>query len=338
MYHSFRSPQGKVVPKKQKYRAIFALEKRGGTVKLSGNGESVMLYETDLSGHQRIVPFPFPVQRLGTSIGEVRGDHKFFFTDNFEICIRLSSGEEKFAVDRINGVVYRTPFPHVLIKYPLLHFSNALPYPRNSFHFSYSLESLEKMKALGILPEAVAWEIELTPEISELIRRLTDLRNHSLERCVADRIDLACFQLLEELIFLREKLTRKHDDRKDKILAIASALNVRYNGEFDLESLALEHGMSRRTFFRYWGEYFSESPTAYVQNLKLSEAARQLRETSHPIGDITRYLNFSDAAYLSKLFRRRYGMTPLQYRKACQTEAADPVRIRNRNSENLPES
>ena len=297
-----------------------------------------MLYETDLSGHQRVVAFPFPVKRLGASIGELRGDHHFFFTDKFEICIRLSSGEEKFAVDRIDGVVYRTPFPHVLIKYPFLHFSNALPYPRNAFHFSYSLESLEKMRALGILPEAVAWEIELTPEISELIRRLTDLQNHSLERGVADRIDLACFQLLEELIFLREKLTRKHDDRKDKILAIASALNVRYNGEFDLESLALEHGMSRRTFFRYWGEYFSESPTAYVQNLKLSEAARQLRETSHPIGDITRYLNFSDAAYLSKLFRRRYGMTPLQYRKACQTEAADPVRIRNSSSENLPES
>ena len=92
--------------------------------------------------------------------------------------------------------------------------------------------------------------------------------------------------------------------------------------------------MSRRTFIRYWGEYFPESPAEYVQNLKLSEAARQLRETSHPVGEITALVNFSDSAYLSKLFRRRFGMTPLQYRKAVRAEAYDPAR----KIPSLPES
>lgn len=293
-----------------------------------------MLYETDLTQHQRIVPFPFPVQRVGRTLGDQRREYDFFFTDKVEICIRISGGEEEFAVDRIDGKIYRTRFPHVLIKYPFRPFSNALPHPRNSFHFSYPLEALEKMRELGILPEEIAWEIELSPEISELIRRLTDLQNHSLERGVADRIDLACFQLLQELLFMRQRPRTKHDRRKDRIMAIASALKMRYNRAFDLESLALEHGMSRRTFFRYWGEYFPESPAEYVQNLKLSEAARQLRETSHPVGEITALVNFSDSAYLSKLFRRRFGMTPLQYRKAVRAEAYDPAR----KIPSLPES
>ena len=161
-----------------------------------------MLYETDLSAQRRVVPFPFPVERFGSTVGEQRKEYDFYFTDKFEVCIRISSGEEEFAVDRIDGKVYRTHFPHVLIKYPFRPFSNALPYPRNSFHFSYSLKSLELMRARGILPEEIAWEIELNGEITELIRKLTDYQNHSLEDGVADRIDVACFQLLQELIFM----------------------------------------------------------------------------------------------------------------------------------------
>lgn len=273
-----------------------------------------MLYETDLSAQERIVPFPFPVERVGRTVGEQRKAYDFYFTDKFEVCIRISSGEEEFAVDRIDGKVYRTRFPHVLIKYPFRPFSYALPYPRNSFHFSYSLKSLEAMKAQGILPEEIAWEIELSGEITELIRRLTDYQNHSLEYGVADRIDVACFQLLQELIFMRKQPKTRHDGNRDRIMAIASALKFHFNREMDLETLALEHGMSRRTFFRYWRMYFPESPAEYVRNIKLSEAARQLRETNHRIGEITEFLNFSDSAYLSKLFRERYGMTPLRYR------------------------
>ncbi len=273
-----------------------------------------MLYETDLSALKRVVPFPFPVERFGRTVGEVRREYHFYFTDTFEVCIRISSGEEEYATDRIDGKIYRTRFPHVLVKYPFRPFSNALPYPRNSFHFNYSLKSLEAMRAQKILPEETAWEIELSGEITELIRRLTDYQNHSLEYGVADRIDTACFQLLQELIFLRRKRKSGEDGSRERIMAIASELKFRFNREMDLDELAREHGMSRRTFFRCWGRYFPESPAEYVRNLKLAEAARQLRETNHRIGEITAFLNFSDSAYLSKLFRKRYGMTPLQYR------------------------
>ena len=283
-----------------------------------------MLYETDLSAHRRVVPFPFPVERVGRTVGEQRKEYDFYFTDKFEVCIRISSGEEECAVDRIDGKIYRTRFPHVLIKYPFRPFSYALPYPRNSFHFSYSLKSLEQMRAQEILPEEIAWEIELNGEITELIRRLTDYQNHSLEYGVADRIDVACFQLLQELIFMRKQPKTRHDGNRDRIMAIASALKFQFNRETDLEALAREHGMSRRTFFRYWGRYFPESPAEYVRNLKLAEAARQLRETNHRIGEITEFLNFSDSAYLSKLFKARYGMTPLRYRALRFAEQFGP--------------
>ncbi len=279
-----------------------------------------MLYETDLSAQKRVVPFPFPVKRFGSTVGEQRKAYDFYFTDKFEVCIRISSGEEEFAVDRIDGNVYRTRFPHVLIKYPFRPITYALPYPRNSFHFSYSLKSLEAMRAQKILPEEIAWEIELSGEITELIRRLTDYQNHSLEYGVADRVDVACFQLLQELIFMRKKPKTDHECNHDRIMAIASALKFHFNREMDLEALAREHGMSRRTFFRYWRMYFPETPAEYVRNIKLEEAARQLRETNHRIGEITEFLNFSDSAYLSKLFKERYGMTPLRYRSHCFAE------------------
>ena len=51
-----------------------------------------MLYETDLSALKRVVPFPFPVERFGRTVGEQRKAYDFYFTDKFEVCIRISSG------------------------------------------------------------------------------------------------------------------------------------------------------------------------------------------------------------------------------------------------------
>ena len=57
------------------------------------------------------------------------------------------------------------------------------------------------------------------------------------------------------------------------------------------------------------------SPARFVLKLKLEEAARRLRETSYTAADIAAFVRLGDCAYFAKVFRKHYGMTPLEYRR-----------------------
>jgi AraC-like DNA-binding protein len=67
----------------------------------------------------------------------------------------------------------------------------------------------------------------------------------------------------------------------------------------------------------------------FIMRVRLERARVALAELdrAEPIGTIAERLGFSDASHLSRTFRRRYGMTPREYRHLLLTDrvtAADP--------------
>ena len=57
------------------------------------------------------------------------------------------------------------------------------------------------------------------------------------------------------------------------------------------------------------------SPLAYVQTLRLEEAKQQLEATQLPIEAIAGECGYEDAGYFSRLFTKRVGLTPANYRR-----------------------
>lgn len=55
--------------------------------------------------------------------------------------------------------------------------------------------------------------------------------------------------------------------------------------------------------------------SAYITRCKLEEAKSMLTFTNKPLAEISTYLCFSSQSYFQNLFKKQYGMTPLQYRK-----------------------
>ena len=275
-----------------------------------------MSYELLLNNPRR-VPTPYPLIRAGSTRNSCRSCNNFYFRDRLEICLRLSS-EEEFAVDNIDGRICRTPFPHVFFKYPFHHLHYGYSTPRNAIHFSYSLETLAKLRENGILPkqEIFFLPLELNNEIRHLIRRFTELLNHTLERKMLERLDLTAFELLTECLMLQRYPERNSDRCTDKLLAIASTLRQSFCDYPDFSELARKHGMSLRTLFRRWSDCFGQTPAQFVQELKVTEAARLLRETAMPVAAIAASVSLGDASYFSKIFRRHFDMTPGAYRKA----------------------
>ncbi len=62
--------------------------------------------------------------------------------------------------------------------------------------------------------------------------------------------------------------------------------------------------------------------TDYILERRLNIACRILEHTKIPVGDIGTMVGIPDAGYFSRLFKRRYNVSPLQYRKE-RTEAAE---------------
>lgn len=264
----------------------------------------------------REIAFPFPVNEIGYIRNHIMPYQTFH--EKLEITIRLSSSEEKFSTDVIEGKQYRLRYPNAVVKIPGVYHSYEVPAPRDAFYFSYHPAYMEPMRRSGLCPEPPLWEFELTSKVKEIIRELQELMDHSREYGAADRMDLLAFQLLEELLFMRRKPLHRDDFIESKIQRIASYFQINFNQSIDFSKLCLENGFSRRSFFRHWNRYFNRSPMLYLQELKLKEAGRLLTLTGRRVGDIASSLNFQDTAYFCAIFKKQYGMTPLQYRRRKQ--------------------
>jgi transcriptional regulator GlxA family with amidase domain len=82
--------------------------------------------------------------------------------------------------------------------------------------------------------------------------------------------------------------------------------------------LVQRSGLPKRTFDRRFRAATGYSPLAYVQALRIEEAKHLLETGNLPIEEIAREVGYSDLASFRRLFRRRAGMSPGDYRRKLQ--------------------
>ncbi len=278
-----------------------------------------MLYILNMAETRRLSGFPFKICNIGTAREHLQKPEAFNYSSRIELCLRLASNAE-LAEDFIDGQRLLTSFPHLIVKRPGLKHSFAAQVPRDAFFFSYDPELIPQLESARLLPACPIQKFELTPQINALLRQTASLLPHSQEHGAADRLDIACFQILEELLIAREKEKPGQDASQDKTMQISSHLKLHFASEIDFGQIAKSHGLSRRTFFRLWARHFDVSPAEYVLGLKMEEAQRLLSDTSRSVGAISLSLNFKEPSYFCSAFRKRFGMTPRQFRLKANAE------------------
>ena len=104
------------------------------------------------------------------------------------------------------------------------------------------------------------------------------------------------------------------NELQDRINRARVLIKENLTTSFSLEQIAAEVNMSYSWFRKVFKEYTGFSPASYVQEAKLQQAKDLLATTSMPIKEIAYSLNFDSLSYFSLIFRKKTGMTPLQYR------------------------
>lgn len=73
-------------------------------------------------------------------------------------------------------------------------------------------------------------------------------------------------------------------------------------------------GKSRAYLFKKFQQELGCTIGAYITECKLRETKSLLRYTDKPLGEISNYLCFSSQSYFQNVFKKHYGLTPLEYR------------------------
>lgn len=101
------------------------------------------------------------------------------------------------------------------------------------------------------------------------------------------------------------------------IINIANSISYmenHYTEDISIDVLAEISHYSPRHFSRIFRETYHTTPLNYMLSLRINRACSLLKESRLPISDIAFQCGFSDNNYFSRIFKRRTGLTPKQFR------------------------
>lgn len=85
--------------------------------------------------------------------------------------------------------------------------------------------------------------------------------------------------------------------------------------EISLEAVAAEIGLTPTYFSSIFKKETGETFVEYLTRLRLEEAMRMLKETDEKIYSVAEKTGYPDAGYFSYIFKKKYGISPIQYRR-----------------------
>jgi transcriptional regulator GlxA family with amidase domain len=105
---------------------------------------------------------------------------------------------------------------------------------------------------------------------------------------------------------------KAHNDRH--ILQIQNFLESENKSKWTPESLAKRAGMSLRTFDRRFRKATGESPSTYIQKLRVEKAKRLLETTNDTVEEISDKVGYEDSRSFRRLFCHLTALSPKTYR------------------------
>ena len=97
------------------------------------------------------------------------------------------------------------------------------------------------------------------------------------------------------------------------------------NENFGVVKLASLIGLSTSQTLKKVRAITGKSVNQYIRELRLSKAASLIKETDLTISEIAYKVGFSSQSYFNKVFRKRYGTTPSEYKTQKEEDPENKI-------------
>ena len=239
--------------------------------------------------------------------------------DDFESIV-LSAGDVLFlppeSVHRYTGI---RSFRHynVLFNTELLPFlaSGGIP--------------LKRLKDEFFASEGRVVRRTLSPEhLSNLVETLEDLRREMIGKR-EDRDAVLFAGVCRVLTYLQRYCVEEHSRGGSHAYQIGRAVQYiehHVRSRLAVSEAAVFVGMSESNFRRHFLKFTGMSPMEYLQKLRFRQALLAL-SANMSVSEAAAQGGFGDASYFCRLFKARYGMTPLKFQRDALAGVIDPAKF-----------
>lgn len=87
------------------------------------------------------------------------------------------------------------------------------------------------------------------------------------------------------------------------------------NGDFSVQELAIEIGLSSRQLQRRLREIADQSPVEFIRKLRLQRAAQLLEARYGNVSEVAYRVGFTSLSYFAKCFKEEFGMSPSVFKE-----------------------
>lgn len=113
---------------------------------------------------------------------------------------------------------------------------------------------------------------------------------------------------------------RFNPDKSDLPTAVRGYIHRNFREPLSLEHLRNVFFCSRATLINTFRERFNEGINPYITRVRVEHAQQMLARTRLSINKISSECGFSNQNYFTKVFRKKTGMTPTEYRRAMRKQ------------------
>lgn len=167
--------------------------------------------------------------------------------------------------------------------------------------------------------------VSRTPWICLTLSALEQELIHALRQCMIDsKVDPIWLETLSAtlLMSLRRRIPSlsfqpaKHTSFL--MQQITDYMHAHYQETISLDQLAQQFHRDKYALAHHFKHHSGTTITAALTQIRLSHAKTQLCQTHHSIHEIAQHCGFSSTSYFIQCFRKKFHLTPLQYRKQYQ--------------------
>lgn len=194
--------------------------------------------------------------------------------------------------------------------------------------YGYSSSVMQNKYMNHILKNPSLSSIRFSPETDwqesvleriERIRRLDRERPSSMELQIQIAL-MEIWQQIYEHVEVRDADYAENGRDTERIRKIMEYIQNHYAEKITLEDLADQIHLCKSESCRLFKRYMNESMFDYLLSYRVERSLELLRQSGLDVTQISGQVGFGNPGYYSRIFRRKMGCTPLEYRKSRMKE------------------
>ena len=122
--------------------------------------------------------------------------------------------------------------------------------------------------------------------------------------------------IIRELLILISTELATPQMSNNTLKKILHYINKHYNENLTLTSIAEHFGFSTSYITKLFRNFLGKGTVDYINDLRLTAACEYLISSNYSIGEISNKIGYTNQYYFNRLFKKKYGVTPKDFRKS----------------------